>query len=291
MEVAGGFCPSSQEYKKPPQLSFKLKEAVDVPKTTEMWNDDYLPIDILLLTAEKCDFLSCFSFLEQPRKSYKLEICYVYFGRMGDVASDHEKLKVALTNCSKGAATPGGALTVVQNALRILQPKAVFSVGTCIGLGLEKVKIGDVVVSSKLTTAEGFKIPVSPLLGDLARDAPFGWDAPLENPGELEVNIHSSGDILSQSLTANCRYDDICEQYPGAVAVETEGKGVYAGAYDADIEWMIVKGVASYFHQSQSATDEWKSFASTMAASVVAKILKDPLVFREWRHCKYGERH
>ena len=32
----------------------------------------------------------------------------MYFGRMGDV-SDEEKLKVALMNCSIGAATPGGS--------------------------------------------------------------------------------------------------------------------------------------------------------------------------------------
>ena len=34
------------------------------------------------------------------------------------------------------------------------------------------------------------------------------------------------GDILSQSLREKCQYDDICEQYPGAVAIETEGKGM-----------------------------------------------------------------
>ena len=67
--------------------------------------------------------------------------------------------------------------------------------------------------------------------------------------------------------------------------------GVYAAAFDANIEWVIVKGVASYFHQSQSATSEWMSFASTMAASVVAKILNDPAVFREWPHCNQGKSH
>ena len=64
--------------------------------------------------------------------------------------------------------------------------------------------------------------------------------------------------------------------------------GLYAAAYDANIEWVIVKGVASYFHQSQSATSEWMSFASTMAASMVAKMLKDPTVFREWPHYNQG---
>ncbi|XP_067019709.1 uncharacterized protein [Acropora muricata] len=142
---------------------------------------------------------------------------------MGDV-SDEEKLKVALMNCSIGAATPGGSLTVVQNAVRILRPKAVFSVGTCISLGLEKARIGDVVISSRLTTTEGSKTPGSPLLGNLARDAPYGWEAPLKQPDEWEIKVHCNGDILSQSLRDKCQYDDICEQYPKAIAIETEGE-------------------------------------------------------------------
>lgn len=32
--------------------------------------------------------------------------------------------------------------------------------------------------------------------------------------------------------------------------------GVYSAAHAANIEWVIVKGVASYFHQSESATSE-----------------------------------
>ncbi|XP_015750102.1 PREDICTED: uncharacterized protein LOC107329963 [Acropora digitifera] len=203
---------------------------------------------------------------------------------MGDV-SDQEKLKVALMNCSKGAAAPGASLTVVLSAVKVLQPKAVFSVGTCISLGLEKSRIGDVVISSRLTTTEGFKTPASPRLGSLARDAPYGWEAPLKRPDEREIKVHCNGDILSQSLREKCQNVNICEQYPEAIAIETEGEGVYAAAYDANIEWVIVKGVASYFHQSQSATSEWMSFASAMAASVVARILNDPVVFREWPHC------
>ena len=217
---------SSPEDKKPPELSFKLKKAGDVPKSTETWSVDHLALDILLLTSvESFDFLSCFTFLDQPFKLYKKEIGVVYVGRIGN-SSVQEKLKVALMNCSKGAAAPGGSLTVVLNAIRVLQPKAVFSVGTCISLGLEKAKMGDVVISSKPSTADGFKTPGSPLLGNLVRDAPYGWEAPLKNPDEFEVNIHCDGDILSQSMRKKCRYDDICEQYSGAVAIETEGEGM-----------------------------------------------------------------
>ncbi|XP_067026243.1 uncharacterized protein [Acropora muricata] len=143
--------------------------------------------------------------------------------------------------------------------------------------------MGDVVIPCKLT-AEGLRTPISKRLSCLIQDAPYGWVAPLQNPDEIEVKVHCDGDILSQSLREKCQCDDVFKKYPGAVAIETEGEGLYAAAYDANIEWVIVKGVASYFHRSQSATSEWLSFASTMAASMVAKMLKDPTVFREWPH-------
>ncbi|XP_015749860.1 PREDICTED: uncharacterized protein LOC107329706 isoform X4 [Acropora digitifera] len=268
---------------KPPRLSVKMKKARDVVASTTEWRDVHLPIDILLLTVESCDFLSCYSLLGQPFRSYNKELGYVYFGRMGE-ASDEGKLWVALMTSSAGADTPGGSLSVAQIAFKVLRPKAVFSVGTCISLDPEKVRMGDVIISSNLTTAEGFKVPVSTRFGRLAKDAPFGWLPPLENPGELEVNVHPNGDILSLSLTEERQYDDICKEYPAAVAIETEGKGVYAAAHTTNIEWVIVKGVASYFYQNHSATSDWKPFASTMAASVVAKLLMNPTVFREWRH-------
>ncbi|XP_015754485.1 PREDICTED: uncharacterized protein LOC107334098 isoform X2 [Acropora digitifera] len=275
---------------KPPQLSFKLKKTGDVVTSTVEWRDVHLPVDILLLTVESCDFLSCFSLLDQSFRSYNEDLGYVYFGRMGE-ASDKAKLWVALMTSSEGAATPRGSLVVSQIAFRVLRPKAVFSVGTCISLDSEKVRRGDVVISSKLTTAEGFKVPVSPRLGHLVKDAPYGWVPPLKNPAKSEVNIHPDGDILSLSLTLMRHYHDICKEYPGAVAIETEGKGIYAAAHDTNIEWVIVKGVARYFHQSQSATSEWMSFASSMAASVVAKMLIDPTVFQKWRHYNQGTSH
>ena len=211
---------------KPPQLSVKLKKARDVVASTTEWKDIHLPIDILLLTVESCDFLSCYSLLGEPFRSYNEELGYVYFGRNMGKASDEGKLWVALMTSSEGADTPGGSLSVGQIAFKVLQPKAVFSVGTCISLDPEKVRMGDVVISSNLTTAEGFKVPVSTRFGRLAKDAPYGWRPPLENPGELEVNVHPNGDILSLSLAEKRQYDDVCKAYPAAVAIETEGKGM-----------------------------------------------------------------
>ena len=212
---------------KPPQLSFTLKQASEIQVLTKRRGDiNPGPIDILLVTVEDCEFLSCLPFLEQPFKSYESEIGFVYFGRIGG-ASYQEKLKVALMSCSKESLIPGGSLPKVQSAIRLLQPKAVVSVGICTSLVSEKVRMGDVVIPSKLIYADGsFHTPLSPRFGDLARDAPYGWTAPLKNQGELEVKVHRVGDMLSQSLTERCRYDDIIKEYPGTVASETEGKGI-----------------------------------------------------------------
>ena len=67
--------------------------------------------------------------------------------------------------------------------------------------------------------------------------------------------------------------------------------GISLEAYDDITEWVIVKGVTSYFNQTKSSTPGWMSFASTMAASVVATVLKDPVAFQGWSHYSQGKFH
>ena len=55
------------------------------------------------------------------------------------------------------------------------------------------------------------------------------------------------------------------------------------------MEWVIVKGISNYGDRNQSSSDEWKCFASTTAASVVANILSDPVVFQGWPHYSQGK--
>ena len=153
----------------------------------------------------------------------------MYFGHIGN-ASYEKKLKVALMKFSKAAATPLGSSTVVIKAVEILQPKAVFFVGTCVGLSSERVSLGDVVIPSRLTATAGCQVLASPRLGDLARDAIKRWAAPLENPDALEVKVHCDGDILKQSVTMECTLDDLHDLYPEAIAVETESEGIDVGS-------------------------------------------------------------
>ena len=50
----------------------------------------------------------------------------------------------------------------------------------------------------------------------------------MANTDELNVKVHCNCDILSHSLPEMYGYDDICVKYPGAVAVETEGAGIFS---------------------------------------------------------------
>ena len=169
---------------------------------------------------EDCEFLGVFSFLEKPCKSYRRELSYVYFGFMGNGG---EKLKVALMKSSKGSVTPGGSLTVAIDAVRVLRPKAVFLVGACSGVNRAKVKLGDVVVSSKLTTTV-YKTPASRDIGNLIRHAADGWEAPLEHPNAWEVRVHCVGDLLSRPEGVG---EDIIQRCPETIAVEMEGEGQF----------------------------------------------------------------
>ncbi|KAL9979395.1 hypothetical protein ACROYT_G017054 [Oculina patagonica] len=229
-----------------------------------------------------CEFLGCLYFLEKPFKSYRRDIGPVYFGSMG--YGSKKTLKIALMKCSKGSAVPGGSLTVVKNAVRVLRPKAVFSVGACSGLNRGKVKLGDVVVSSKLITPT-HKTPASRDIGTLIRHAADGWNAPLSNPNAMEVRVHCDGAVLSSPEVIS---EEIGQQYPEAIAVETEGEGVFAAAHDLQTEWVLIKGIKDYADGSQPSSDERGRFASVMAASVVANILSDPVVFEEWSNYNQG---
>ena len=57
---------------------------------------------------------------------------------------------------------------------------------------------------------------------------------------------------------------------------------MFTAAFDCQIEWLIVKGIADYADGSQLPSEGWSSFASVMAASLVAHILSDPYVFHSW---------
>ena len=206
-----------------PILSIKLPKKSDLPNTSRPWNDVQLPVDIILLTVEDCEFLACYTFLRNPMKSYQQNLGFVYFGTMGE--SGDVPLKVALMRCFEGSSNPCGSLVTVKNAVVELRPKAVFSVGCLEGLNpaVTKLQLGDVVVSSKLTT-EAFKTPVGRGIMQLVKHADDGWIPPLRSPEVHEVQVCCDGEIISGTDPLSAKWQCMSDSTK-AVAFEKGGEG------------------------------------------------------------------
>ncbi|XP_066024113.1 NLR family CARD domain-containing protein 3-like isoform X4 [Pocillopora verrucosa] len=265
----------------PPELIVKLPKLCDLPAISSSWETVELPVDIVLLAVEDCEFLSCFAYLKEPFKSYHISTGPVYFGCMGD--DQGKKMKIALMRCSKGPDVPQGSLSVSKDAISVLRPKAIFSVGACSGLNSKKVKLGDVVVSAKLITAV-YKTPPSRDIGNLIKHVADGWKAPLQNADEYNAKVYCDGVVLSISEANR----DMIRKHPEAIAVEMEGGGVYAAAHDFKTEWVVVKGIKDFVDETHSSSKKWNEIACVMAASVVANILNDPVIFQDWPHFNAG---
>lgn len=207
----------------------------DLPPEAKRLDLDQLPIDILLLTVKDCEFLACLSFMTSFTKRYENDLGYVYIGSM---CKSSDKMKIAVMKCTMGAAVPGGAAGVVRDAVKALTPKAVFCVGYCRGLNPARVKLGDVVISEKLITYApskvtengieelGDRVPPSTKLGKLILNAADGWEAPLQDPAELEVEI-KRGALLSgpQVVEKNELREALIKRFPNGIAIEMEGEG------------------------------------------------------------------
>ena len=223
----------------PPEISIALRETKGIKNKSVLWENIELPTDILLLTVNECEFLSCLSFLNSEfSKSYHKSLGFVFFGDIGE--DDATKLKIALMKCSAGSTGPGGSTVVVQNAVAVLRPKAVISVGYCASLNREKAKLGDVVVSAKLSMyayvivkkngdIEEVVYSVCPKrhFAELIKCVDDDWEAPIKNLGEFDVRVHRDGEFLSgpEEVQSQERCAQLTKRFQNAVAIEMEGQG------------------------------------------------------------------
>ena len=243
--VAGSSSTSNNNTnRKPPEIDYtklpagkELKsENLPAPKDWRPWDRVKLPVDILLLTVVDCEFLACAHYLKPEfYTSCHEKLGPVCFGEIGEEGQD--SLKIALYQSpDKG---PTEATIVVKNTVEVLKPKAAIWVGFCGGLKEDKVKSGDVVISSKLRTYAREKVtekitidlniavPLYKNLLDLVPTADHGWNPPLKDEEELEVKVVKDGVILSgPKVVDNKRLRaQLVEQCPEATALEMEGEG------------------------------------------------------------------
>ena len=63
---------------------------------------------------------------------------------------------------------------------------------------------------------------------------------------------------------------------------------MYTAAHDSKTAWLVVKGIKDFADEMQSSSKKWKQISCVMAASVVANILNDPIIFQDWPHFNAG---
>lgn len=215
----------------PPEHTIVVPDLDDLPRD-ENRSDLWRRIDVLLLTVEVCEFLSCYAHLRSPFKRYIARVgTYVYFGQ------DAEK-KIGLMRRDEAFIDQESYLRAVKKAITALRPKVAISVGYCSGLNKLKTKLGDVVIPVELTTYAnemvhgeeqftGTRRLVSRRFLQPINHVADGWKAPLKSPEVQEVKVHSGGEILGgpEKVCTDERRDQLLQLYPKAVAVEMEGEG------------------------------------------------------------------
>ena len=230
----------------PPKIDFRKLPAgkelkmrdLPAPKDSIPWHQVELPVDVLLLTVQDCEFLACVSYLNKGfYRSHHDNPGDVYFGKIGK--GGQNTLKIALMKSQMG---PMNALTTVTNAVKVLSPKAVIWVGFCRSLNAKKVKLGDVVVSSKLRTFANEKVtdkgtvdmndavPLSESLSKFLSNAVHGWNPPLEDEskdeGKFEVEVQN-GVILSGPTEVDNKklHAELTGRFAEAIAMDMESEG------------------------------------------------------------------
>ena len=230
----------------PPQVILRQIRNKDLYAKSKHLGDCQIPVDILLLTVMKEDtcedyeFLSCLAYLNPDFcKTYHPDLGFVYLGYMGE---DDLKLNVAVMKCYEGFNSTGRSYVVVINAVKVLKPKAVFCVGSCSGLNVTNVSLGDVVVSRRLVSyvfrkvtengieERALQVPLKPYMSKLILNAGDGWKPPLKDPGTFEVEVHSGTFLSGLEVMNNHKlFNALIERFPKVVAIELEDEGKFLG--------------------------------------------------------------
>ena len=138
-----------------------------------------------------------------------------FFGEIGDC---QEKVKISLV---RSFPEVNALQSSVGTAIDVLKPKAVFSVGCCAGFQKANTKLGDVVISAKLSTTGDKKI------GNLIKSAADGWRAPLCDKEAPNPAVHRDGEILTGVYAENCpkKCEELLGECRGVLALDLGGQG------------------------------------------------------------------
>jgi len=233
--------------------------------------------NILLVTVTKVETLAVLNAfpsadtISSAKKKPKMIGKFVYHS-LGNVGG----IDVNLVRSEMGGVTPGGALSTIKDAIKLLAPVAVIMVGIAFGINPEKQKLGEILVSKQIFSYEPQKVKDNQNIyrGDKVsapysifrkfRDGDLYWEG-----ARVHLGLILSGEKLINDLEFR---KELQKREPEAIGGEMEGAGLYAAASDEGVDWILVKGICDFADGNKN--DDAQAQAARNAASYVFHIIQ-----------------
>lgn len=183
---------------------------------------------------------------------------------------------------SQGTVGPAGALTVTADAIRHLAPHYALIVGICYGLRPDRQRLGDILISEKITDLDhaklveldgrieerlrGESVVPSPMLLNTVRAAQRDW------PRRNDTAVHV-GPMLAWNKLLNAApvVKSLTAKHPDAIGGDMEGAGFQAAARVAGVESMLIKSICDW---GADKDDDAQPMAARNAAAFVLHLAK-----------------
>lgn len=192
--------------------------------------------------------------------------------------------RIINTICEMGAGGIGASQQRTRQAIDHWKPRAIIAVGIAFGLDENKQSIGDVLVSTQIQDYELGRLNEDGTLTPRG-DKPSSADTlrnRLRLTDTMKRRSHSDwpkvrfGLVLSgPKLVDNLDYrESLKALFPEAIGGEMEGVGVYVGASEAKVDWIVVKAICDWGHNKKRAEkDAWQQLAAKNAVRVLKSTL------------------
>jgi nucleoside phosphorylase len=151
---------------------------------------------------------------------------------------------------STGSGGASGATIMGKNAIELLNPEYIISVGVCFGLREEKQSIGDIVVSEHIHDYERFRVAPSqsedrgatresaPVLLSRARASLAIW---------CGASVHVGTVVSGEKLVDDPSFRDFLRRLnPPPIAGEMEASGLSAVCHEMGKKFIMVKGICDW---------------------------------------------
>ena len=187
--------------------------------------------------------------------------------------------RVFATATNMGSATPGGSATLAVDAIDKLNPQWIIAVGVAFGMEPNKVPIGTILVSDRVScyepqragkknTHRGDTVTVHPHLKQFFQtvSSPPYWKGDPVRFGQI-----ISGEKLIDDPAFKGK---LRKAYPEAIGGEMEAAGIYSAALLKQRDWIIVKAVCDYADGNKG---EDKDNRQILAAGNAARFVRHVL--------------